>query len=90
MSDLLRQNKLAFVGLVIITVLSLTAILAPWLVLYDPAAQQLPDRLTDRRGIIPSGPMSWGGTSSLVCCWVHASACVWERAWCCCPLCLAS
>lgn len=46
MSDLLRQNKLAFVGLVIITVLSLTAILAPWLVLYDPAAQQLPDRLT--------------------------------------------
>ena len=46
MSDLLRQNKLAFAGLVVITVLSLTAILAPWLVLYDPAAQQLPDRLT--------------------------------------------
>ena len=46
MSDLLRQNKLAFAGLMIITVLSLTAILAPWLVLYDPAALQLPDRLT--------------------------------------------
>ncbi len=46
MTKLFRRNKLAFAGSVIVTVISLTAILAPWLAPYDPALQQLPDRLT--------------------------------------------
>ncbi len=45
MSDLIRRNKLAFAGLVIVVLISLTAILAPWFVPYDPGLQQLPDRL---------------------------------------------
>ena len=45
MSDLLRRNKLAFAGLVIVVMISLTAIFAPWFVPYDPGLQQLPDRL---------------------------------------------
>ena len=46
MSDLIGRNKLAFAGLVIVVLISLTAILAPWFVPYDPGLQQLPDRLT--------------------------------------------
>ncbi len=45
MSELFRRNKLAFAGSVIVTVISLTAVLAPWLAPYDPSLQQLPDRL---------------------------------------------
>ena len=45
MSDLIGRNKLAFAGLVIVVLISLTAILAPWFVPYDPGLQQLPDRL---------------------------------------------
>jgi len=41
----LRKNKLAFGGLVIVTVLTLAAVLAPWLAPYDPADQELTIRL---------------------------------------------
>ena len=46
MTELFRRNKLAFAGSVIVTVISLTAVLAPWLAPYDPSLQQLSDRLT--------------------------------------------
>jgi peptide/nickel transport system permease protein len=45
MSDLIGRNKLAFAGLVIVVLISLTAMLAPWFVPYDPGLQQLSDRL---------------------------------------------
>ena len=45
MNDFIHQNKLAFAGLVIVVLISLAAILAPWFVPYDPGLQQLPDRL---------------------------------------------
>lgn len=45
MTEFLRKNKLAFAGLVIVSLLMLAAVLAPWLAPYDPADQQLVDRL---------------------------------------------
>lgn len=45
MTEILRNNKLAAVGLSIIMVLTLTAVFAPWLAPYDPAFQRLPERL---------------------------------------------
>jgi peptide/nickel transport system permease protein len=39
------KNKLALAGLVIVAVLTLSAIFAPWLAPYDPAEQLLMDRL---------------------------------------------
>ena len=45
MTELFRQNKLAAGGLLIVVVLTLSALLAPWLVPYDPAAQELSARL---------------------------------------------
>src|SRR5215467_4891266 len=45
MTEFLGKNKLAAVGLFIITVLTVTGVFAPWLVPYDPADQRLPERL---------------------------------------------
>ena len=45
MSDFFRRNKLAFLGFVLISLLTFVALLAPWLVPYDPSAQNLPTRL---------------------------------------------
>jgi peptide/nickel transport system permease protein len=45
MSEFFRKNKLALAGSIIVTILALAAILAPWIAPYDPAAQKLPDRL---------------------------------------------
>jgi peptide/nickel transport system permease protein len=45
MSELFRRNKLALFGLIIISSLTLVALLAPWIAPYDPAAQDLPARL---------------------------------------------
>ena len=45
MTSLFRKNKLAMTGLVIVAALTFVAVFAPWLALYDPASQQLPDRL---------------------------------------------
>src|SRR5213594_4514770 len=45
MIESLRKNKLAFGGLIIVTLLTLSAVFAPWLVPYDPAGQMLQDRL---------------------------------------------
>jgi peptide/nickel transport system permease protein len=39
-----RRNRLAVVGLVLVTLLVLTALFAPWLAPYDPAEQSLFDR----------------------------------------------
>ena len=50
MNDLVRRNKLAFAGLLIVVLISLTAILAPWFVPYDPGLQQLPKRLMGPSG----------------------------------------
>src|SRR5438093_12760843 len=46
MTNLFRKNKLAFAGLIIVTALTLAAVFAPWLAPYDPADQQLMDRLS--------------------------------------------
>ncbi len=45
MTEFLRKNKLAFAGLVIVTILTLGAVFAPFLMPYDPADQILQDRL---------------------------------------------
>jgi len=46
MKKLLLRNKLAFSGFLIAGFLVLAALLAPWLIPYDPAVQDLPDRLS--------------------------------------------
>jgi peptide/nickel transport system permease protein len=46
MNNLLRKNKLAFAGLVIVATLALAAVFAPWLAPYDPSDQHLADRLS--------------------------------------------
>jgi len=45
MSSFFRRNKLASLGLAIIALLTLVAVLAPWIMPYDPSAQNLPTRL---------------------------------------------
>jgi peptide/nickel transport system permease protein len=45
MKKLLTSNKLALTGFLIASILVLAALLAPWLIPYDPAVQDLPDRL---------------------------------------------
>jgi peptide/nickel transport system permease protein len=45
MTEFLRKNKRAFGGLIIVTLLTLSAVFAPWLMPYDPADQMLQDRL---------------------------------------------
>src|SRR5438128_2158228 len=45
MTEFLRKNKLAVAGLIIVTALTLTAVFAPWFIPYDPADQDLVDRL---------------------------------------------
>src|SRR5436190_7693316 len=45
MSSFFRRNKLASLGLAIITLLTLVALLAPWIMPYDPSAQNLSTRL---------------------------------------------
>ena len=45
MNSFFRRNKLAFLGLLIITLLTFVALFAPWLMPYDPSAQNLPTRL---------------------------------------------
>jgi peptide/nickel transport system permease protein len=39
-----RRNRLGVVGLILVSILVLTAVFAPWLAPYDPAAQSLFDR----------------------------------------------
>jgi len=46
MKKLFLRNKLAFSGFLIAGFLVLAALLAPWLIPYDPAVQDLPDRLS--------------------------------------------
>jgi len=45
MNKFFRRNRLAFVGFLIITFLTVIAIVAPWILPYDPAAQDLTVRL---------------------------------------------
>lgn len=45
MTEFFRKNKLAAAGLLIVTMLALAALLAPWLMPYDPSRQELTDRL---------------------------------------------
>ena len=45
MTEFFRNNKLALVGLIVVAALSLSAVLAPWLMPYDPSNQKLADRL---------------------------------------------
>lgn len=45
MTNSLRKNKLALAGLTIVVALTLAAVFAPWLAPYNPADQQLMDRL---------------------------------------------
>ena len=45
MSSFFRRNKLAALGLLIIAFLTFVALLAPWIVPYDPSVQNLPTRL---------------------------------------------
>ena len=46
MSEFLLQNRLAFGGLIIVSILMAVALLAPWLVIHDPSAQELSARLS--------------------------------------------
>jgi len=45
MSELFRKNKLAFIGFIIISSLTLVALFAPWILPYDPSVQDLTARL---------------------------------------------
>jgi peptide/nickel transport system permease protein len=45
MTEFFRKNKLALAGFLIVLGVTATAVFAPWLAPYDPAAQRLPDRL---------------------------------------------
>jgi ABC-type antimicrobial peptide transport system permease subunit len=45
MTEFFRKNKLALVGFIIVMVLVFSAVLAPWIAPYDPAAQKLAERL---------------------------------------------
>src|SRR5438309_134561 len=45
MTEFIRKNKLAAAGLAMAGLLTFTAVFAPWLAPYDPAAQRLPERL---------------------------------------------
>jgi len=45
MNSFFRRNKLAALGLLIIAILTFVALLAPWIVPYDPSVQNLPTRL---------------------------------------------
>ena len=45
MTEFLRKNRLAAAGLTIVTLLTVTALFAPWLAPYDAAEQRLPERL---------------------------------------------
>jgi peptide/nickel transport system permease protein len=45
MTEFVLKNKLAAAGLVIVTILTVTAVFASWVAPYDPAAQQLSERL---------------------------------------------
>lgn len=45
MNSLFRKNKFAMLGLIIVAALTFVAVFAPWLTPYDPANQQLMDRL---------------------------------------------
>ena len=45
MNSFFARNKLAFFGLLIVAVLTFVALFAPWLMPYDPSAQNLPARL---------------------------------------------
>jgi peptide/nickel transport system permease protein len=47
MTKALQGNKLAASGLVIITILTFVSLFAPWLSPYDPAAQELSNRLAN-------------------------------------------
>jgi len=46
MTEFLRANKLAAVGIGIVGVLAISAVLSPWLAPYDPSRQQLEERLS--------------------------------------------
>lgn len=54
-----RSNRLAMLGLIILVLLSLMAILAPYLAPYSPTAQNLADRLQ------PPSARHWLGTDAL-------------------------
>ena len=45
MNKFFRHNKLAFFGFVMISVLTLVAVIAPWILPYDPSGQNLSARL---------------------------------------------
>src|SRR5215467_9025543 len=45
MTEFFRKNKLAAMGFSVVMLLTLAALLAPWLTPYDPADQRLADRL---------------------------------------------
>ena len=45
MREFFKQNRLALVGAIIVVFLAMVALLAPWLVMHDPAAQELSARL---------------------------------------------
>ena len=56
---LLTRNRLAMVGLAIVILLVTAALLAPWLTVHDPLAQNLANRLK------PPSATHWFGTDSL-------------------------
>jgi ABC-type dipeptide/oligopeptide/nickel transport system permease subunit len=75
MSSLLRRNKLAAFGFIVICSLTFVALFAPWIMPYDPSVQDLASRLLGRPGIILLETMSWAVISFPASCWGPASVC---------------
>lgn len=55
-----RRNRLGIVGLVLVSILVVTAVLAPWLAPYDPASQSLFDRRATPGGQFLLGADAFG------------------------------
>ena len=72
------RNRGAVGGVTILVVLGVVAVIGPFLV-RDPAAQNIPDRLSRRTRPTGSGPTTWGETSSRA--WSAARRSRWPRVW---------
>ena len=55
MNNFFRKNKLALIGFVIISTLTLVALFAPWILPYDPSVQDLEGRLRGPSWVHPFG-----------------------------------
>ena len=59
----LKRHGMFLTGLTIVLIMSILALLAPWIAPYDPASLNLDQILMPPRPTIFSGPTNWDGTS---------------------------